>query len=245
MADAADDPSAAEPCSGWGNAAMEHGERQPGEAGAEVAVRRPGDGPAHLAGGQTTRDRQALRGLWSWTFGAGTWRAAIYGLLSLPVGVACLLLGLAGAHGVAARMQAGLAGCWLHRPVERPRGGYRWGRVVSLALLTAMIGLLCWLLVALAGPNTVRNVLLYPLTDGSTAARSWGGPTLAGAWAVHAALALVLLPLELWVLRGLTGLQGRLVARLAGADRTWWVLPVAILVAALGLLMLRGFISQL
>ncbi len=106
----------------------------------------PGDGVARHAGGQTTRYRQGLPGLWSWTFGAGTWRAVIYGLL-------------------------------------------------------------CWVLVVPAGPNTVRNVLLYPLTDGSTAARSWGGPSLAGAWAVHAALALVLLPLELWALRGLTGLQ--------------------------------------
>jgi hypothetical protein len=79
-----------------------------------------------------------------------------------------------------------------------------------------MIGVLCWELVALAGPNTVRNVLLYPITDSSEVARAWGGPTLAGAWAVHAALALLLLPVELWMLRGLAGLQGRLTARLLG-----------------------------
>jgi hypothetical protein len=97
-----------------------------------------------------------------------------------------------------------------------------------------------WVLVALAGPNTVRNVLLYPITDGSDVARAWGGPALAGAGAVHAALAL-LLPVELWMLRGLSGLQGRLAARLLGTDQASWVL----LVAALGLVLLWAFVNQL
>lgn len=71
-------------------------------------------------------------------------------------------------------------------------------------------------------------------------ARAWGGPALAGAGAVHAALAL-LLPVELWMLRGLSGLQGRLAARLLGTDQASWVL----LVAALGLVLLWAFINQL
>jgi hypothetical protein len=195
-------------------------------------------------GGVAARDQRGLRGLWSWTFGAAMWRAVVYGVLSLPAGVACLLMGLVGAHNRAARLQLGLAERWLHLPPGMPPGGYRWGRVITQALLTSVIGLLCWLLVLLAGPNAVRNLLLYPITDGGGAARSWGGPTVAGAWAVHAALQLVLLPVELWMIRGLTILQGRLTARLLGADRSRWVLPVAILVAALGLLLLRGFINQ-
>jgi hypothetical protein len=194
--------------------------------------------------GFAARNQRGLRGLWSWTFGAAMWRAVIYGLLSLPAGVACLLMGLVGAHNRAARLQVGLAEGWLHLPLgPSPGGGYRWGRVITQALLTSVIGLLCWLLVALAGPNTVRN-LLYGVFDGDSYAGSWGGPTLAGAWAVHAALALVILPLELWMIRGLTVLQGRLTARLLGPDRSWWVLPAAILVAAFGLLILRGFINQ-
>jgi hypothetical protein len=67
-------------------------------------------------------------------------------------------------------------------------------------------------------------------------------PRLTGSWAVHAAGAL-LLPVELWLLRALTGLQGRLAARLLGTDRAPWVLPVAVLAALLGLL-LRGFANQ-
>jgi hypothetical protein len=145
----------------------------------------------------------------------------------------------------AARLQGGLAKRWLRLSLAPPQGGYRWGRLTTHALLTWMIGALCWVLVALVGPNTTRNVLLYPITDGDDVARAWGGPTLVGAWAVHAAVALVLLPVELWLLRGLTGLQGRLAARLLGTDDAPWVLPVAVLVAALGVVMLRAFVNQL
>jgi hypothetical protein len=90
--------------------------------------------------------------------------------------------------------------------------------VVAHGLLSALLGLLCWALAALAGPNTLRNVLLYPITDGDDVARAWGGPSLAGAWAVHAALALVILPVELAMLRGLGVLQARLTVRLLGTE---------------------------
>jgi len=46
---------------------------------------------------------------------------------------------------------------------------------------------------------------------------SWGGPTLAGAWAAHAGLALVtIFPVLAWAIRGLTRLQGRLARALLG-----------------------------
>jgi hypothetical protein len=195
--------------------------------------------------GPRPRHRRRRRSLWAETFGAPMWRSAAYGVLSLPVGIASLLLALAGAHPAAARLQRGLADRWLRRALTPPPGGDRWGRVVLQALLASMLGVACWLLVALAGPNTVRNVLLYPITDGDAVARSWGGPTLAGAWAVHAGLALLLLPVALWLLRALSGLQGRLAARLLGSDQAPWVVPLAVLVAALGLLWLRAFATQL
>lgn len=45
--------------------------------------------------------------------------------------------------------------------------------------------------------------------------RAWGGPTLAGAWAVHAGLALVVVfPALAWAIRGLVRLQVELVAAL-------------------------------
>jgi hypothetical protein len=232
-----------------GNAAMERGQHRPVEDRVDVRSR-PQDQQlrgrsARAAGNHAARNRRGLRALWSWTFGATMWRSVAYGLLSLPAGIVSLLLPLVGAHNAAARLQRGLADRWLPRRLAPPPGRYRWGRVITHALLTSMIGVLCWVLVALAGPNTVRNVLLYPITDGSDVARAWGGPTLAGAWAVHAALALLPLPVELWMLRWLSGLQGRLAARLLGIDQAPWVLPVAVLVAALGLVMLRAFVNQL
>jgi hypothetical protein len=195
--------------------------------------------------GSRPRVQPRLHGLWAETFGAPMWRSLAYGVLSLPAGIASLLLALVGAHPAAARLQRGLADRWLRRDLTAPQGGDRWGRVLLQALLASTLGVLCWLLVALAGPNTVRNVLLYPITDGTGVARAWGGPTLAGAWAVHATLALLLLPVELWLLRGLTGLQGRLAGRLLGSDRARWVLPVAVVVATFGLVWLRAFANQL
>jgi hypothetical protein len=227
---------------------MEHRQIHPAAARTEVGSgpknQRQGEGSARLLRGREARHQRGLRAVLAQTFGAPMWRSVVYGVLSLPAGIASLLLTLGGAHQAAARLQRGLVDRWLHLPLAPPRGGDRWGRVATQALLSSMLGVLCWLLVALAGPNTVRNVLLYPITDAGSHARSWGGPTLAGAWAVHAALALLLLPLWLWLVRGLTGLQGRLAARLLGVDHARWVLPVAVLVAAVGLVMVRAFLNQ-
>jgi hypothetical protein len=51
------------------------------------------------------------------------------------------------------------------------------------------------------------NGLLYPIFDSANLERSWGGPTLGGAWAVHLTLCLALLlvvamPFALWKLPG-------------------------------------------
>jgi len=45
---------------------------------------------------------------------------------------------------------------------------------------------------------------------------SWGGPSLAGAWAVHAAGGLAALLLTPWVVQALTWLQARLARGLLG-----------------------------
>ena len=49
----------------------------------------------------------------------------------------------------------------------------------------------------------LRDGLFYPLFDSANLANSWGGPSLAGAWAVHLALGtalllIVSLPFALW-----------------------------------------------
>lgn len=58
----------------------------------------------------------------------------------------------------------------------------------------------------------------YPTSD--------GGPTLAGAWAYHAAaFAVTIFPLLAWMLRGLTGLQSRLTRGLLGSPRSVTAAP--------------------
>jgi hypothetical protein len=146
-----------------GNAATERGQHQPIKDRTGVRSRpkdqQRRDRSIRLAGNHAACDRRGLRALWSWTFGATMWRSVVYGLLSLPAGIVSLLLPLVGAHHAAARLQRGLADRWLPDAWRRPRGRDRWGRVITQGLLTSMIGVLYWVLVALAGPNTVRNVL--------------------------------------------------------------------------------------
>jgi hypothetical protein len=63
--------------------------------------------------------------------------------------------------------------------------------------------------------------LAYPLRPGTMDSyqHSWGGPSLAGAWAVHAAGGVVFLFTTPWIVKAITSLQGRLARRPAGAGR--------------------------
>jgi hypothetical protein len=75
----------------------------------------------------------------------------------------------------------------------------------------ANAGLLPWRNFAPHVPAHTGNIWASTYYD------SWGGPTLAGAWAVHAGLVLlVLVPVVVWLLRGLARLQ----LRLTGAGRS-------------------------
>jgi hypothetical protein len=113
-------------------------------------------------------------------------RRAVYALVALPLAVACLALVAAGRAGVAATVRLGslrrLAGA---RPPTAPgRGRLVRHLLLSLpadAVAFAVAGYL-WLLLPMN--------LLYPLrlaVYDESARDSWGGPSLAGAWAVHAA----------------------------------------------------------
>ena len=100
------------------------------------------------------------------------------------------------------------------------------------AALSVPLGVLTLLVALLSTVNEIRVLFLYWWTDDVTPG-TWGGPTMAGAWAVHAALGLLIFPVLLAVLAGARKLVDRLDtagwARVAtvGAD----VLAVAFLVA--------------
>lgn len=74
---------------------------------------------------------------------------------------------------------------------------------------------------------------------------TWGGPTRAGAWAVHAAVAVPSVVVFLLALKGISSLHARLMRPLYGAPRGRWVLPATIVVAAGGVLFFWSWLQQL
>lgn len=144
-------------------------------------------------------------------FGSPLWRRSAYAFAALPAGLASL---------TGARVQPALAHCLLNVPSTRP------GRVRTIlhALLSLPLGVLSLLAAAYGWAIVVLN-LLYParwlIGMGGSLEDSWGGPTLAGAWAVHAAGGLVMLLLMPALMRGITTLQARSMLRVLGrADGT-------------------------
>ena len=106
------------------------------------------------------------------------------------------------------------------------------------------LGVLGLWLAFMLGPNTLRN-LLYGFVVGDGYTDAWGGPTLAGAWAVHAAIALAAVPVGLWLVRGLTALQRRLAdALLAGRHLSVPVGSAAVLVVLAGAVFLTAWVHQ-
>ena len=92
------------------------------------------------------------------------------------------------------------------------------GRVLAHAVLSLPLNLVSAVVVAYGWTLVAMN-LAYPLRPGlgDGYQDAWGGPTLAGAWAVHAAAAMVFLFATPWIVRGASRLQGRLARRLLGA----------------------------
>ncbi|MBT2505044.1 sensor domain-containing protein [Streptomyces sp. ISL-98] len=159
-------------------------------------------------------------------FRARTWQRTAYVVLALPVGLLCIPIALVG--GPAARIQRGLASRLLGVEVGGETGageagapGVR-GRALALAhavisaplnLVAVTVTLYFWMVVAIN--------LGFPLRPDNDPTQSWGGPTMAGAWAVHAISGgLPFLFLTPWVVKGFTRLQARLASGFLGADRS-------------------------
>jgi hypothetical protein len=144
------------------------------------------------------------------------WRRTLYVLLALPVGIACVPWSILGGSPAAARLQQGLASRLLAVRPGWPRRRRLDGRVVGHALLSLPLNALSWALTVAIWALAAANIA-YPLRpDSHDLSNAWGGPTLAGAWAVHGAAGLALLLLAPWVVNGLTALQGRLLRAMLG-----------------------------
>ncbi|MET8777306.1 hypothetical protein AB0H49_04565 [Nocardia sp. NPDC050713] len=158
--------------------------------------------------------------------------------LALWAAYAVVALPLAAAP-VAVRMR--MPRRWLREPIRRR--GITPARVVAHSVLSAGVGLLAWFLVFLAAIAVVRGVC-YPLVAADDYENSWGGPTLAGAWAVHAALGVGLLPVWLAVLAGLGALQLRLIRKLFERAGPAWPVPAALVLAVAGVFVFLSWLSQ-
>jgi hypothetical protein len=154
---------------------------------------------------------------WRRPFSADTWRRTRYILLALPVSLVAVPLALLGGWRAAARLQRGLAARYLAPPSPEPAPRDTAGRAVAHAVLSLPLNLVSAVVVASVWALAAMN-LAYPLRPGlgDGYQDAWGGPTLAGAWAVHAAGGITFLYLTPWIVKGITWLQGRLARRLLG-----------------------------
>ncbi|GHH55926.1 sensor domain-containing protein [Streptomyces candidus] len=153
--------------------------------------------------------------LWE-PFRVRTWRRMLYLLLAFLVGLLCLPLALVG--GPVGRVQLVLQRRLLREEFEvRERAGVLGVAHAVLGLPVHLVALVVtyffWFLAAIN--------LGYPLRPGNDPTDSWGGPTMAGAWAFHALTGGVgFFLLAPWVAKGFTVLQTRLAAGLLGRDRS-------------------------
>lgn len=155
---------------------------------------------------------------WRLPFAADTWRRTLYVVVALPLGVACVPLAVLGGSPLAASLQRSLVRRLLALRIAEPRHRRTDERVVAHAALSVPLGVVSFLLTAYLWLLVPMN-LAFPLRarEPGELADSWGGPTLAGAWAVHAAGGLVFLFLTPWIVKAATSLQGRLARALLGA----------------------------
>jgi len=140
---------------------------------------------------------------WRVPFTVDTWRRTLYAVLALPLGVVSVLLIALGRGAAAGRLQHGLARRLLAvEPRDMPLGR---------ALVSLPINVVAFVVIGYALVGVVLN-LGYPLRSGGSEA-DWGGPTLAGRWAVHALGGLLFLYAAGWIGRGFARLQLRILGR--------------------------------
>ena len=140
-------------------------------------------------------------------------RRALYPLVALPMSIGGLVLGGLGKARRASRLQRALLRRLLDLSVTDPSDR----QVVTHSALSLPINLAAFPIAAYLWLILLVN-FGYPLRPDTTSEAvrdSWGGPTLAGAWTVHAAgAALVFLLVGLPIMAGIAWLQGRLAHRL-------------------------------
>lgn len=171
-------------------------------------------------------------------------RSSGYGVALVPVSLLAIgnsLLGRADTVHRTWRRLARFQGS--PEPIRLRRPGV--ASVVFSCLVSAALGLLSWFLLMLLMISVVRGPFYGFVETGPVGPGTWGGPTKAGAWAVHAAVAVPIIVALPFVLRGLALLQAAAIRRLYGSGASRLVLPATILLAVLGALLFFSWVRQL
>jgi hypothetical protein len=111
-----------------------------------------------------------------------------------------------------------------------------------LSLVFGFLSLFVLMLFVLA---VVRGPFYGFVENGPFPPGTWGGPTKAGAWAVHAAVAVPIIVLIPFVLRGLGLLHAAEIRRLYGSAVGRWVLPATILLSIGGIAFFYAWTQQI
>ncbi|MFC9693357.1 hypothetical protein ACFTSF_32710 [Kribbella sp. NPDC056951] len=131
---------------------------------------------------------------------------------------------------------------WQQLPRERKASGVA---VFGAGLASSVLGLMSWFLLLLLVTAIIRGPFYGFVEPGPYGPGTWGGPTRAGAWAVHAAVSIPIIVLIPFVLRGIAALHAALIRKLYGVSTARWVLPATIVVCAGGMLFFWSWIQQL
>jgi hypothetical protein len=171
-------------------------------------------------------DERVRRGWIARTIGPPAWRKALVVTVLAPLALASLVIAAVGGSQRAAAWQRSIRARAGVRIAADPRPGESRAGVVPISLGSIPIGVI-GLVVALLGLSNTMRQLVYPLTHTTKSdyVNAWGGPTLAGAWAAHVAIAAALVPVYLLVLRGGAEVHARLVDRVVIGRRSWWLAP--------------------
>ncbi|MFD4350947.1 hypothetical protein ACFWPX_00205 [Nocardia sp. NPDC058518] len=156
-------------------------------------------------------------------------RSAVYELLALPLAFTRV------------RTRLRVPRLLLREPVGAQNVSL--ARCLIQSVLSGGVGLLGWFLAMLSVLVLVRG-LAYPLVAADGYENSWGGPTLAGAWAVHAVLGVLIAPVFVGMIALFGRLQLRVTRTVLGGDRSWWAIPIALVLAASGALFFVAWVHQ-
>ena len=121
-----------------------------------------------------------------------------------------------------------------------PRRAPAWGH----ALIGLGLGIAAWILLAFAVLTFARGAL-YGLFDRGPYDDSWGGPSLAGAWAVHFAGSTVFQFAVLLVVTGIGALNRRLSATFRGGKSPWWAWLLAVVACVVTALFVVAWSAQI